>query len=75
MFDVEFTKIIWFYGEHQSNLIASLKEVEFVEGMKPELLSPEALKSHVTLAIIDDLAQEISKEFLVSLFTKISHHR
>ena len=74
-------RIIWCYGQWQPMYDAMLQtvhpQIEFVEGLPPDLESDHYLDVNVhNLIIIDDLMSEATKDSrLCNLFTKGSHHR
>jgi len=65
-------KIIWYYSEHQPDLVRELGSmVEFKEGC-PEMNEFDGTQP--TLVIIDDLMSECGDQ-IGKMFTKGSHHR
>ena len=74
-------RIIWCYGQWQPLYDAMQQsvhpQIEFVEGLPPDLESEDYLDVNVrNLIIIDDLMSEAAKDSrLCNLFTKGSHHR
>src|SRR5262245_5399622 len=65
-------KIVWYYSEHQPDLVKELGHlVEFKEGC-PEMHDFDGLQR--TLVVIDDLMSECGDQ-ISKMFTKGSHHR
>ena len=75
LFTTKITYVIWCYSEKQPDLFNSMKDVDFHRGLSEDLVSESNLKGRASLIVIDDLAQEVSKDLLISLYTKFSHHR
>ena len=78
MFDRQFVKILWCYGQFQNETFAKIKKevpnVEFHEGL-PENIQTQFNTSHPNLVILDDLMADASKdERIAKLFIMTSHH-
>ena len=78
MFDRQFVKILWCYGQYQHSAFAKIKNevsnVEFHEGL-PEDIQTHFDTSHHNLVVLDDLMGDASKdERITKLFTMTSHH-
>lgn len=78
MFDRQFVKILWCYGQYQNDTFAKIKSeapnVEFHEGL-PDDIKTHFDTSHPNLLILDDLMADASKdERITKLFTVFSHH-
>ena len=67
-------RIIFAYSEYQP-MYEEMKDVEFVKGLEPSMISRENLRGKRTTLIIDDLVDEIPISFLEALFVKVGHHR
>ena len=63
-------RILWFYGEYQT-LYGTVDGMDFQQGL-PDLDTLDPRDKH--LIILDDLMDE-TDQWVVSLFTKKSHHR
>ena len=78
LFDPVPSKILYCYGEHQSefdSMVETLPNISFIEGFPDNLY--DILEGYTnSLVIIDDLMSECSKDLrMTDLFTRGSHHR
>ena len=78
MFDRQFVKILWCYGQYQQETFGRIKRdapnVEFHEGL-PEDIRTHFDTSHPNLLVLDDLMSDAAKdERVTKLFAVHSHH-
>ena len=78
LFDPVPSKILYCYGEHQSefgSMVETIPHISFIEGFPDNLY--DILEGYTnSLVTIDDLMSECSKDLrMTDLFTRGSHHR
>lgn len=74
VFDTEFDRTLFYYGEWQPAYAELGSAIEFKEGL-PQSNEYSNDPEKTKLIIVDDLMRESSNNVMVDLFTKGSHHK